>query len=90
MRHYRANRDFKGGGQEAARFPQIRATVFHGRRMSAFRVSLAPADAALYSSLREVAAEILDTLTPREAKALRKLRRTTRSDRLRSFVDADH
>ncbi|MDR2165689.1 MAG: RNA polymerase sigma factor RpoD [Zoogloeaceae bacterium] len=33
--------------------------------------TLAPADAAMYSSLREVTAEILDTLTPREAKVLR-------------------
>jgi RNA polymerase primary sigma factor len=87
--------------------------------------TLAPADAAMYSSLREVTAEILDTLTQREAKvlrmrfgiemstdhtleevgkqfdvtrerirqieakALRKLRHPTRSDRLRSFVDTD-
>ena len=85
--------------------------------------TLAPADAAMFSSLREVTAEILDTLTPREAKvlrmrfgiemntdhtleevgkqfdvtrerirqieakALRKLRHPTRSDKLRSFVD---
>jgi len=88
--------------------------------------TLAPADAAMYSSLREVTAEILDTLTPREAKvlrmrfgiemstdhtleevgkqfdvtrerirqieakALRKLRHPTRSDRLRSFVDTEN
>ncbi|MDR3324163.1 MAG: RNA polymerase sigma factor RpoD [Zoogloeaceae bacterium] len=87
--------------------------------------TLAPAEAAMYSSLREVTAEILDTLTPREAKvlrmrfgiemntdhtleevgkqfdvtrerirqieakALRKLRHPTRSDKLRSFVDSD-
>jgi RNA polymerase primary sigma factor len=87
--------------------------------------TLAPADAAMYSSLREVTAEILDTLTQREAKvlrmrfgiemnndhtleevgkqfdvtrerirqieakALRKLRHPTRSDRLRSFVDSN-
>ncbi|MDR0735525.1 MAG: RNA polymerase sigma factor RpoD [Zoogloeaceae bacterium] len=87
--------------------------------------TLAPADAAMYSSLREVTAEILDTLTQREAKvlrmrfgiemnndhtleevgkqfdvtrerirqieakALRKLRHPTRSDRLRSFVDTN-
>jgi RNA polymerase primary sigma factor len=85
-----------------------------------------PADAAMYSSLREVTAEILDTLTQREAKvlrmrfgiemntdhtleevgkqfdvtrerirqieakALRKLRHPTRSDKLRSFVDTDN
>jgi RNA polymerase primary sigma factor len=88
--------------------------------------TLAPADAAMYSSLREVTAEVLDTLTPREAKvlrmrfgiemntdhtleevgkqfdvtrerirqieakALRKLRHPTRSDKLRSFVDTDN
>ncbi|MDR2678763.1 MAG: RNA polymerase sigma factor RpoD [Zoogloeaceae bacterium] len=88
--------------------------------------TLAPADAAMYSSLREVTADILDTLTPREAKvlrmrfgiemntdhtleevgkqfdvtrerirqieakALRKLRHPTRSDRLRSFVEVEN
>ena len=88
--------------------------------------TLAPAEAAMYSSLREVTAEILDTLTPREAKvlrmrfgiemntdhtleevgkqfdvtrerirqieakALRKLRHPTRSDKLRSFVDPNN
>jgi RNA polymerase primary sigma factor len=88
--------------------------------------TLAPADAAMYSSLRDVTAEILDTLTPREAKvlrmrfgiemntdhtleevgkqfdvtrerirqieakALRKLRHPTRSDKLRSFVDTNN
>ena len=88
--------------------------------------TLAPAEAAMYSSLREVTAEILDTLTQREAKvlrmrfgiemntdhtleevgkqfdvtrerirqieakALRKLRHPTRSDRLRSFVDTEN
>ena len=85
--------------------------------------TLAPADAAMYSSLRGVTKEILDTLTTREAKvlrmrfgiemntdhtleevgkqfdvtrerirqieakALRKLRHPTRSDKLRSFID---
>ena len=85
--------------------------------------TLAPADAAMYSSLRGVTKEILDTLTTREAKvlrmrfgiemntdhtleevgkqfdvtrerirqieakALRKLRHPTRSDKLRSFLD---
>ncbi|QQS16442.1 MAG: RNA polymerase sigma factor RpoD [Neisseriales bacterium] len=84
---------------------------------------LSPADAAIYASLKEVAGEVLDTLTPREAKvlrmrfgmdmntdhtleevgkqfdvtrerirqieakALRKLRHPTRSERLRSFLD---
>jgi len=88
--------------------------------------TLAPADAAMYSSLREVTSEILDSLTPREAKvlrmrfgiemntdhtleevgkqfdvtrerirqieakALRKLRHPTRSDKLRSFVDTNN
>ncbi|MDP3540744.1 MAG: RNA polymerase sigma factor RpoD [Azonexus sp.] len=87
--------------------------------------TLAPADAAMYSSLRGVTKEILDTLTTREAKvlrmrfgiemntdhtleevgkqfdvtrerirqieakALRKLRHPSRSDKLRSFVDTN-
>ncbi len=87
--------------------------------------TLLPADAAMYSSLRGVTAEILDTLTPREAKvlrmrfgiemntdhtleevgkqfdvtrerirqieakALRKLRHPSRSDKLRSFLDSN-
>ena len=33
--------------------------------------SLAPTDAALFSSLRLITKEVLDTLTPREAKVLR-------------------
>jgi RNA polymerase primary sigma factor len=85
--------------------------------------TLAPADAALYASLREITKEILDSLTPREAKvlrmrfgiemntdhtleevgkqfdvtrerirqieakALRKLRHPSRSEKLRSFLD---
>jgi RNA polymerase primary sigma factor len=87
--------------------------------------TLAPADAAMYSSLRGVTKEILDTLTTREAKvlrmrfgiemntdhtleevgkqfdvtrerirqieakALRKLRHPSRSDKLRSFIDTN-
>ena len=87
--------------------------------------SLGPAEAAVYTSLRDVTKDILDSLTPREAKvlrmrfgiemntdhtleevgkqfdvtrerirqieakALRKLRHPSRSDRLRSFLDAD-
>ncbi len=83
----------------------------------------APSDAALYASLREVTKDILDSLTPREAKvlrmrfgiemntdhtleevgkqfdvtrerirqieakALRKLRHPSRSERLKSFLD---
>jgi RNA polymerase primary sigma factor len=86
-------------------------------------VTLAPADAALYASLREATREVLESLTPREAKvlrmrfgiemntdhtleevgkqfdvtrerirqieakALRKLRHPSRSERLRSFLD---
>ena len=85
--------------------------------------TLAPTDAALYSSLRFITKDVLDTLTPREAKvlrmrfgiemntdhtleevgkqfdvtrerirqieakALRKLRHPSRSDKLRSFLD---
>ncbi|NML26930.1 RNA polymerase sigma factor RpoD [Zoogloea dura] len=85
--------------------------------------TMAPADAALYSSLRDATKEVLDSLTPREAKvlrmrfgiemntdhtleevgkqfdvtrerirqieakALRKLRHPSRSERLRSFLD---
>jgi RNA polymerase primary sigma factor len=85
--------------------------------------TIAPADAAMYSSLQSVTQEILDSLTPREAKvlrmrfgiemntdhtleevgkqfdvtrerirqieakALRKLRHPSRSERLRSFLD---
>ncbi|MBI3145249.1 MAG: RNA polymerase sigma factor RpoD [Pseudogulbenkiania sp.] len=85
--------------------------------------NLAPSDAAMYSSLKDATKEVLETLTPREAKvlrmrfgidmntdhtleevgkqfdvtrerirqieakALRKLRHPTRSERLRSFLD---
>ena len=87
--------------------------------------TLAPAEAAVYASLRDVTKEILDTLTPREAKvlrmrfgiemntdhtleevgkqfdvtrerirqieakALRKLRHPSRSEKLRSFLDTE-
>ncbi len=86
--------------------------------------NMAPADAAVYAGLREATNEVLDTLTPREAKvlrmrfgidmntdhtleevgkqfdvtrerirqieakALRKLRHPTRSERLKSFLEA--
>jgi len=86
-------------------------------------VTVAPAEAAIYAGLREATNEVLDTLTPREAKvlrmrfgidmntdhtleevgkqfdvtrerirqieakALRKLRHPTRSERLKSFLD---
>ncbi len=89
------------------------------------QATLAPNDAAMYASLREVTKDILDSLTPREAKvlrmrfgiemntdhtleevgkqfdvtrerirqieakALRKLRHPSRSERLRSFLDSD-
>ncbi len=85
--------------------------------------TLAPADAALYASLRDVTKDVLDSLTPREAKvlrmrfgiemstdhtleevgkqfdvtrerirqieakALRKLRHPSRSDKLKSFLE---
>jgi len=87
--------------------------------------TMAPADAAMYTSLRDVTKDILDSLTPREAKvlrmrfgiemntdhtleevgkqfdvtrerirqieakALRKLRHPSRSERLRSFLDTE-
>ncbi|TJZ78765.1 RNA polymerase sigma factor RpoD [Chitiniphilus eburneus] len=86
--------------------------------------NMAPSDAAVYAGLREATKEILDTLTPREAKvlrmrfgidmntdhtleevgkqfdvtrerirqieakALRKLRHPTRSERLKSFLES--
>jgi len=86
--------------------------------------NMAPADAAVYAGLREATMEVLDTLTPREAKvlrmrfgidmntdhtleevgkqfdvtrerirqieakALRKLRHPTRSERLKSFLES--
>ncbi len=89
------------------------------------QITLAPADAALFASLREITKEVLDSLTPREAKvlrmrfgiemntdhtleevgkqfdvtrerirqieakALRKLRHPTRSEKLRSFLDSE-
>jgi RNA polymerase primary sigma factor len=88
--------------------------------------TMAPADAATYASLRDVTKEVLDTLTPREAKvlrmrfgiemstdhtleevgkqfdvtrerirqieakALRKLRHPSRSERLKSFLDQEN
>jgi RNA polymerase primary sigma factor len=89
------------------------------------QATLAPADAAMYSSLRDATGDVLDSLTAREAKvlrmrfgiemntdhtleevgkqfdvtrerirqieakALRKLRHPSRSERLRSFLDSD-
>jgi RNA polymerase primary sigma factor len=88
--------------------------------------TVAPNEAAVYASLRDVTRDVLDTLTPREAKvlrmrfgiemntdhtleevgkqfdvtrerirqieakALRKLRHLSRSERLRSFLDQDN
>ena len=87
--------------------------------------NVAPVDAAMHSSLREATADVLESLTPREAKvlrmrfgidmntdhtleevgrqfdvtrerirqieakALRKLRHPTRSDKLKSFLDSE-
>ncbi|WP_434779801.1 RNA polymerase sigma factor RpoD [Neisseria sp. Ec49-e6-T10] len=87
--------------------------------------NMAPADAAMHTSLREATKEVLESLTPREAKvlrmrfgidmntdhtleevgkqfdvtrerirqieakALRKLRHPTRSERLKSFLDSE-
>ena len=87
--------------------------------------TLAPNDAAMYSGLRDATGEVLDSLTPREAKvlrmrfgiemntdhtleevgkqfdvtrerirqieakALRKLRHPSRSEKLRSFLDSE-
>ncbi|HKI65567.1 MAG TPA: RNA polymerase sigma factor RpoD, partial [Burkholderiales bacterium] len=89
------------------------------------QATMAPSDAATYSSLRDVTKDVLDTLTPREAKvlrmrfgiemstdhtleevgkqfdvtrerirqieakALRKLRHPSRSERLKSFLDQE-
>jgi RNA polymerase primary sigma factor len=87
--------------------------------------TMAPVDAAVYTSLQDATSEVLDTLTSREAKvlrmrfgiemstdhtledvgkqfdvtrerirqieakALRKLRHPSRSERLKSFIDSD-
>jgi RNA polymerase primary sigma factor len=89
------------------------------------QTTMVPSDSAVYASLRDVTKDVLDTLTPREAKvlrmrfgiemntdhtleevgkqfdvtrerirqieakALRKLRHPTRSDRLKSFLDTE-
>jgi RNA polymerase primary sigma factor len=89
------------------------------------QATMAPSDSAVYASLRDATKDVLDTLTPREAKvlrmrfgiemntdhtleevgkqfdvtrerirqieakALRKLRHPSRSERLRSFLDQD-
>jgi RNA polymerase primary sigma factor len=90
------------------------------------QATMAPADSAVYASLRDATKDVLDTLTPREAKvlrmrfgiemntdhtleevgkqfdvtrerirqieakALRKLRHPSRSERLRSFLDTEN
>jgi RNA polymerase primary sigma factor len=51
--------------------------------------TLAPSDAALHASMRGVVKDVLDSLTPREAKALRKLRHPSRSDKLKSFLEGN-
>jgi RNA polymerase primary sigma factor len=53
------------------------------------QATVAPSDAAVNASLRDVCKDILDTLTPREAKALRKLRHPSRSEKLRSFLEGE-
>ncbi len=89
------------------------------------QATMAPSDSAIYASLRDATKDVLDTLTPREAKvlrmrfgiemntdhtleevgkqfdvtrerirqieakALRKLRHPSRSERLRSFLDTE-
>jgi RNA polymerase primary sigma factor len=89
------------------------------------QAGLAPSDSALYASLREATKDVLDSLTPREAKvlrmrfgiemntdhtleevgkqfdvtrerirqieakALRKLRHPSRSEKLRSFLEGE-
>ncbi|MEO5765141.1 MAG: RNA polymerase sigma factor RpoD [Casimicrobiaceae bacterium] len=90
------------------------------------QATMAPSDSAIYASLRDATKDVLDTLTPREAKvlrmrfgiemntdhtleevgkqfdvtrerirqieakALRKLRHPSRSERLRSFLDTEN
>ncbi len=49
--------------------------------------TLSPSEAAMFSSLRDVTEDLLAGLTKREAKALRKLRHPSRSEKLRSFLD---
>ena len=48
-----------------------------------------PVDSATSEGLKETTHSVLAGLTPREAKALRKLRHPTRSDQLRSFLIED-
>ena len=40
----------------------------------------------MQAGLRDVVKDILDSLTPRETKVLRKLEHPSRSDKLRSFI----
>ena len=47
----------------------------------------APLEAAMQAGLRDVVKDILDSLTPREAKVLLKLKHPSRSNKRRSFVD---
>jgi len=50
--------------------------------------TLAPADAALHDSMRDVVKDVLDSLTPREAKVLR-MRFGVESDKLKTFLEED-
>ena len=49
--------------------------------------SPAPQDAAAYTMLKEQLEEVMNTLTPREAKALRKLRHPSRSKKLKDYMN---
>jgi hypothetical protein len=49
---------------------------------------IALADAAVNASLRNVCADALDTLTPREAKVLCKLR-PSRSEKMHGFLKSE-
>ncbi|MEE4329755.1 MAG: RNA polymerase sigma factor RpoD, partial [Wenzhouxiangella sp.] len=50
---------------------------------------LSPIDTATTTGLTDTVQKVLGGLTPREAKALRKLRHPTRSEQLRSFLDLE-
>jgi len=48
-----------------------------------------PVDSASGAGLKEATQGVLSGLTPREAKALRKLRHPSRSEQLRSFLEIE-
>ena len=50
---------------------QLRGDLFRKRIAAKLLYQLAPLDAALHASMRNVIKEVLDSLTPREAKVLR-------------------